>query len=93
MAVGQGSCVSGVEPALGGSENTEPGQRTSRSARQSRVSPARGGDNEQAGVSGVWQVEEDGVDEAGVVASGQMAPKALWARVRRWNGVLSLFSH
>ena len=52
------------------------------------------GDNEQAGVSGIWRVEEDGVDEAGVVTSGQMAPEALWARVRRWNVVLSLlFSH
>lgn len=51
------------------------------------------GDNEQAGVSGVWPVEEDGMQGAGVVGSGQMAPKALWAMVKRWNGVLSLFNH
>lgn len=51
------------------------------------------GDSEQAGVSGVWAVGEDGIQGPAVVASGQMAPEALWARVRRWNGVLSLFSH
>ena len=50
------------------------------------------GDSEQAGVSGLWPVEEDGTQGAGVGASGQMAPEALWARVRRWSGVLSLFS-
>ena len=50
------------------------------------------GDSEQTGVCGVWRVEESGMDEAGVITRGQMAPKASWARVRRGNGVLSWFS-
>lgn len=75
------------------------GLRTQSQARGTAVVHAKAGwaqhmvgDSEQTGVCGVWRVEESGMDEAGVITRGQMAPKASWARVRRGNGVLSWFS-